>query len=78
MRGDALWTLGVSGHGGQVHAGLVHADHVVPTPHPVLDKAHVEEGALVQPPRHTLALYVSVLVVILQREADDVTKDYIY
>ncbi len=50
VRGDALRALGVSGHWGQVHAGLVHADHVVSTPHPVLDNAHVEEGALVEAP----------------------------
>ena len=70
VRGDAFRALRVPGHWGQINAGLVHADPVVSTFHPVLDNAHVEQRALVEPPGHTLALYVSVLVVILQWEAN--------
>ena len=70
MRRNALRALGVTGHWRQINAGLVHADSVVSTFHPVLDNAHVEQRALVESPGHTLALYVSVLMVILQWEAN--------
>ena len=66
MRRNILRTLGVSGQGGEVSAGLVHTDLVVSTPHAVPHNAHIEQGALVQAPRHAFALNVSVFMVILQ------------
>ena len=67
MRRNILWTPGEGDHAGDVLAGLVDADPVLPAHHTILHSTQAQDrGGLTQSPGHDLAFNVFILMIILR------------